>query len=64
MRAVLRRLSRPTRRRALELLAGCGVEGCADVLMLTRITAELVRADGRGGRAHRHHPVGSGAHFH
>jgi|SRR5438876_992825 hypothetical protein len=44
-----RRLPRPDRRRALELLAGCGGEGCIDSLMFANgftaeILLELIRA--------------------
>jgi hypothetical protein len=44
-----RRLPKPGRHRALELLAGCGVEGCAEAVMrahgfTTDQLTELVRA--------------------
>jgi hypothetical protein len=43
------RLAKPTRRRALELLAGCGVEGCAEAVMPANgitidMMVELVRS--------------------
>jgi hypothetical protein len=43
-----RRLPKPTRRRALELLAGCGQQGCTEAIMLAQgftveFLTELVR---------------------
>jgi hypothetical protein len=39
----IRRLPRPTRIRALEVLAGCGHDGCSEALMLAHgFTSELM----------------------
>jgi hypothetical protein len=45
-----RRLPKPDRRRALELLAGCGAEGCTEAIMRTHgfMIEQMVRREGRG----------------